>query len=112
MHVTIQKNQTVIPDPAKDASEGDDDPFDPGSCPSPVPTQSFLMHTGQIVRFPNHRAGIFNPFVTTRESGTGLGLAITQRIIHGHEGYIELESQPGQGTCFTICLPFQKIPEH
>lgn len=48
---------------------------------------------------------IFNPFVTTRDSGTGLGLAITQRIVHGHEGHIELHSQPGEGASFTIYLP-------
>ena len=48
---------------------------------------------------------IFNPFVTTRDSGTGLGLAITQRIVHGHEGHIELQSQPGEGASFTIYLP-------
>ncbi len=54
---------------------------------------------------PEDRERIFNPFVTTRDSGTGLGLAITQRIIRGHEGYIVLNSTPGQGASFTICLP-------
>jgi signal transduction histidine kinase len=48
---------------------------------------------------------IFNPFVTTRDSGTGLGLAITQRIIQGHDGRIVLDSSPGEGACFTVCLP-------
>jgi signal transduction histidine kinase len=51
------------------------------------------------------RERIFNPFVTTRESGTGLGLAITQRIVHGHDGHIVLDSTPGQGASFTLCLP-------
>jgi len=54
---------------------------------------------------PENRERIFNPFVTTRESGTGLGLAITQRIIQGHDGRILLDSPPGQGACFTVCLP-------
>ena len=51
------------------------------------------------------RDRIFNPFVTTREGGTGLGLAIAQRIIHGHGGHIKLESEPGDGATFIICLP-------
>jgi len=51
------------------------------------------------------RERIFNPFVTTRESGTGLGLANTQRIVRGHDGHIVLESTPGQGASFTVCLP-------
>lgn len=54
---------------------------------------------------PENRERIFNPFVTTRDSGTGLGLAITQRIVHGHDGRIVLESVTGQGASFTICLP-------
>ncbi len=51
------------------------------------------------------RERIFNPFVTTRDTGTGLGLAITQRIIHGHDGRIILDSVPGEGARFTVCLP-------
>ena len=51
------------------------------------------------------RERIFNPFVTTRDSGTGLGLAITQRIIQSHDGHIHLESTPGHGSSFTLCLP-------
>jgi len=54
---------------------------------------------------PEDRERIFNPFVTTRDSGTGLGLAITQRIIQGHGGRIILDSRPGEGACFTVCLP-------
>ncbi|MCR3922057.1 MAG: ATP-binding protein [Firmicutes bacterium] len=48
---------------------------------------------------------IFTPFFTTREQGTGLGLAITQTIILSHDGRIEAESIPGQGTIFTVTFP-------
>ncbi len=54
---------------------------------------------------PENRERIFNPFVTTREGGTGLGLAITQRIVQGHDGHIVLQSTPGEGASFTVCLP-------
>ena len=48
---------------------------------------------------------IFEPFITTKESGLGLGLSICYGIIQKHGGQIIVESQPGQGTSFTIWLP-------
>lgn len=48
---------------------------------------------------------IFNPFFTTKASGTGLGLAIVYQIIREHGGYIDVESQKGEGTTFRILLP-------
>lgn len=50
---------------------------------------------------------IFEPFFTTKDAGegTGLGLSITQNIIEIHNGTIEVESETGQGTVFTILLP-------
>ena len=48
---------------------------------------------------------VFRPFFSTKASGTGLGLSTTQRIITEHGGRIQLHSEPGRGTCFTIRLP-------
>ncbi|MGE5300047.1 MAG: ATP-binding protein [Acidobacteriota bacterium] len=49
---------------------------------------------------------IFEPFFTTkREKGTGLGLSITYKIIQSHKGKIEVKSEEGRGTIFTISLP-------
>jgi len=53
---------------------------------------------------------IFDPFFTTKSSdvGTGLGLAMSKSIIDKHNGMISVDSQVGQGCCFTIQLPMQQ----
>ncbi len=52
---------------------------------------------------------IFQPFFTARKwRGMGLGLPICERIVKSHGGRIEVESQPGQGTTFTIHLPLNQ----
>jgi two-component system sensor histidine kinase HydH len=48
---------------------------------------------------------IFNPFFTTKGSGTGLGLAIIRKIIHHHNGNINVRNRPGVGVTFVINLP-------
>lgn len=50
---------------------------------------------------------IFNPFYTDKIRGTGLGLAIVKNIIDSHQGSIEVESEPGSGTTFSIFLPLR-----
>ncbi|MDC1067924.1 ATP-binding protein [Candidatus Kapabacteria bacterium] len=54
---------------------------------------------------PEDMKKIFNPFFTRKPEGTGLGLPITQRILHNHNGVIDVESKVGNGTIFYVKLP-------
>jgi two-component system, NtrC family, sensor histidine kinase HydH len=50
-------------------------------------------------------ARCFEPFHTTKPNGSGLGLPTTRRIVQMHGGRIDVQSEPGKGTQFTIWLP-------
>ena len=54
-----------------------------------------------------HRDKIFEPFYTSKEvgQGTGLGLYMCHTILANHDGQINVESEEGRGTTFTIKLP-------
>jgi signal transduction histidine kinase len=54
---------------------------------------------------PEVREHFFEPFHTTKTNGTGLGLAISYGIVKRHKGTIEVESTPGEGATFIVCLP-------
>ncbi|BHH84549.1 PAS domain-containing hybrid sensor histidine kinase/response regulator [Desulforhopalus sp. 52FAK] len=55
---------------------------------------------------------VFEPYVTTKEigKGTGIGLAVVHGIVESHRGTILVDSNPGQGTTFTILIPAYKGP--
>jgi signal transduction histidine kinase len=59
---------------------------------------------------PEHIDQLFTPFFTTKDigAGTGLGLSISHGFIESHGGSIEIESQAGKGSLFSIILPVDK----
>jgi PAS domain S-box-containing protein len=48
---------------------------------------------------------VFEPFFTTKDSGTGLGLSVVYGVVQNHGGFINLESEVGRGTMFSVFLP-------
>ena len=73
--------------------------------------QVAVTDTGIGIAKEQH-ASVFNKFyqvgATTKgvKEGTGLGLAITKHLVEQHGGRISLASEPGNGSCFTVRLPF------
>ncbi|BBO86087.1 two-component sensor histidine kinase [Desulfosarcina ovata subsp. sediminis] len=57
---------------------------------------------------------IFNRFFRCDQSrttgGSGLGLSLVKAVAHAHGGWIDVTSEPGKGSCFTLCLPCWKKP--
>ena len=68
-----------------------------------------VQDTGKGIT-PHDLARIFEPFFTTKadEGGTGLGLAVSYGIITDHEGFIDVNSAPNQGACFSVWLPIEE----
>ena len=62
---------------------------------------------------PEDMEHIFRPFFTTKAEfkGTGLGLPVSYGIVNNHQGKIQVESQPGEGTTFTVVLPIKGAGE-
>jgi signal transduction histidine kinase len=54
---------------------------------------------------PEHLPKIFDPFFTTKPDGTGLGLSISHGIVQEHHGTLEVRSEVGKGSIFTLTFP-------
>jgi len=63
-----------------------------------------VIDTGPGIE-PSRLERVFHPYFTTRSGGSGLGLAVTKRIVESHGGSIDVVSEIGKGTIFTVTLP-------
>ena len=75
----------------------------PGERPVPLVTVEIRDNGHGITS--EQMEHIFTPFFTTKNRGTGLGLALCQKIVSDHRGFLKVESEPGEGTLFTVSLP-------
>jgi len=68
-----------------------------------------VQDTGKGIT-PDDLGRIFEPFFTTKadDGGTGLGLAVSYGIVTDHDGFVDVESTPNEGACFTVWLPIEE----
>ncbi len=87
-----------------------------GSPGAERPTLTLAVHDTGIGMTSDQQARLFREFAqaddstTRRFGGTGLGLAITRRLVTLMGGSIEVRSEPGQGSCFTVRIALEVAP--
>lgn len=98
--IAVDERQTTSPIPATD-----------GDVPPGHWVVLSVADTGTGMT-PEVRDRVFEPFFTTKPQGqgTGLGLATCYGIVRSHEGHIELQTAPGEGTTVRVWLPAVQVP--
>jgi signal transduction histidine kinase len=66
-----------------------------------------VRDTGSGIK-PEQMEKLFQPLFTTKARGTGLGLVVVKNLIKANGGEVEVQSQPGMGTTFTVTLPVER----
>jgi PAS domain S-box-containing protein len=82
-----------------------------GGYPQGVPLQDFIAisvtDSGEGIS-PENMEKLFQPLFTTKVKGIGLGLVVCKNLVAANGGRIEVESEPGKGTTFTVLLPIER----
>lgn len=73
-----------------------------------VPCMRFCVRDTGVGIPGDVQARIFDPFFTTRADGSGLGLAVVKKIALQHDADIQVDSEPGHGTCFELIWPIAR----
>jgi signal transduction histidine kinase len=83
-------------------------PYRPAGAPEASSFDSYAVvrvsDTGPGIP-AEHLEKLFYPFFTTKKHGSGVGLSIVKKIVDSHRGLIDVASQRGEGTTFTVRLP-------
>ncbi|MDY3555056.1 ATP-binding protein [Gemmata sp. JC717] len=77
----------------------------PGSLPDGAPAVCLRVSDTGCGMTDDVRTRLFEPFFTTKETGTGLGMSIVADVVARHGGALSMDTVPGSGTTFRICLP-------
>jgi len=56
---------------------------------------------------PEDMKKLFEPLFSTKTKGVGLGLAVSRKLIEANDGYIEVSSEAGVGSTFTVIIPLK-----
>ncbi len=107
--------QNIVMNAAEAMPEGGTIEISAGNVEIPKGNKPALPDGGQFVRIQirdtgvgipdQHLSKIFDPYFTTKQKGSGLGLASSYSIVRNHGGVIEVSSEQGRGSSFTIYLP-------
>ena len=80
------------------------------SLPEADSVEVTITDTGNGIP-PDTLERLFEPLFTTKERGIGMGLPIVKSIVEAHNGTISVESEPGNGTTFTVRLPVRRTED-